>query len=217
MVRRTKLDAEKTRQSLMDAAEILFLEQGVTRTSLDQVARRAGVTRGALYWHFNNKVDLLRGLVDRVDLKLDTMFGDLMRRYQEAPWPDSMSLTDATMDVLKGFFVQLEKDERHQRVLSILINRLELVGEMSGIRDFYEGKAARTVAALSDLIALCKERGEIIPTCDPVKVAAVIHSLMIGVFMDVACTPGGNAIKDAPDLFAVVFDGLRRRVSSGPL
>jgi AcrR family transcriptional regulator len=211
MVRRTKFDAEKTRQSLMDAAEILFLEQGVTRTSLDQVARGAGVTRGALYWHFNNKFDLLRGMVDRVDLKLDSMFGDLARRYQEAPWPESVSLLDSMMEVIRSFFAQLEKNERHKRVLSILINRIELVGEMAEIRNFYEEKAVLIVEALSDLLGYCKDRGEISATCDPAKAAEVVHSLMIGIFMDVACSPCGPALKEAPSLFSVVFDGLRSR------
>jgi len=48
MVRRTKEEAEQTRDQILDAAEILFFERGVAHTSLEQIARAAGVTRGAV-------------------------------------------------------------------------------------------------------------------------------------------------------------------------
>jgi AcrR family transcriptional regulator len=210
MARRTKLDAEKTRQSLMDAAEVLFLEQGVTRTSLDQVARRAGVTRGALYWHFANKVDLLAALVQRVEISLDLMFEDLASRYQEGDWSESGSLLDNMRAILVDFFHQLQADERHKRVLSILINRVELVGEMADIRDVYEVKAERTVKALTTLFGGCKARGEIAEACDPETAASLVHSLLIGVMMEITCTPERRPLKEAPELFAMVFDGLRK-------
>ena len=47
MARRTKLEAKVTRERLLDAAESLFCERGVTRTSLSEVATAAGMTRGA--------------------------------------------------------------------------------------------------------------------------------------------------------------------------
>lgn len=64
-MRRTKEDAEKTRADVLDAAENLFAEKGFQATSMDQIARRAGVTRGAIYWHFRDKGDLLSALRDR--------------------------------------------------------------------------------------------------------------------------------------------------------
>ena len=57
-MRRTKENAEKTRIALLAAAETLFLEKGVARTSLEHIARQAGVTRGAVYWRCANKAAL---------------------------------------------------------------------------------------------------------------------------------------------------------------
>src|SRR5690606_12983243 len=57
-MRRTKEQAEQTRASILAAAEQLFLEKGVAHSTLDQIARAAGVTRGAVYWHFENKAHL---------------------------------------------------------------------------------------------------------------------------------------------------------------
>src|SRR3569623_238420 len=73
MVRRTKEEAQETRAHLLDAAERRFSEQGVTSTSLNDIARAAGVTRGALYHHFKNKTDLIEALLDRVMMPLTEM------------------------------------------------------------------------------------------------------------------------------------------------
>ncbi|MBI0415923.1 MAG: TetR family transcriptional regulator, partial [Nitrosospira sp.] len=58
MVRRTKKDAELTRQSIINAAREVFLVRGVSRTTMDHIATQANVTRGAIYWYFNNKKEL---------------------------------------------------------------------------------------------------------------------------------------------------------------
>ena len=58
MARRTKAEAQATRNALIDAAERLFDSRGVSRTSLQDIAQAAGATRGAIYWHFKDKADL---------------------------------------------------------------------------------------------------------------------------------------------------------------
>jgi len=64
-VRRSKADAEQTRLTILEAAETLFSEHGIARTTLEQIARSAGVTRGAVYWHFKDKTDVLSALYER--------------------------------------------------------------------------------------------------------------------------------------------------------
>ena len=71
MVRRTKEDALATRHRLIDAAELLFQSQGVSQTSLQQIAEHAGATRGAVYWHFKDKADLFNAMMERVTLPLE--------------------------------------------------------------------------------------------------------------------------------------------------
>lgn len=57
-MRKTKEDAELTRQNLLDAAFRLFLENNYDRTSLEEICKMAQVTRGAAYWHFKNKYEI---------------------------------------------------------------------------------------------------------------------------------------------------------------
>ena len=72
MAKKTKEDAEKTRQRLLDAAEQLFGEKGVSRTSLSDVAEAAGMTRGAVYWHFKNKGELFHALIQQMAAAIDS-------------------------------------------------------------------------------------------------------------------------------------------------
>lgn len=64
MARRTKEEAEETRESLLRAALDLFSEKGYSRTTFNDIAKRIGMTRGAVYWHFENKAALLAELID---------------------------------------------------------------------------------------------------------------------------------------------------------
>lgn len=62
-MRKTKEDAELTKQNLLEAAFHLFLENGYDRTSLEQICQLAQVTRGAAYWHFKNKYEIFENTV----------------------------------------------------------------------------------------------------------------------------------------------------------
>lgn len=64
MARKTKQQALETRQHILDVAMRLFSQQGVSATSLAQIAQAAGVTRGAIYWHFKDKSDLFGEIWD---------------------------------------------------------------------------------------------------------------------------------------------------------
>ena len=68
MARKTKEEARETRAAIQKAALALFATRGISETTLSDVARTAGVTRGAIYWHFENKEALLRSLRDETCL-----------------------------------------------------------------------------------------------------------------------------------------------------
>ena len=118
MARRTKAEAEETRIALLDAAERVFSAQGVSSTSLNEVAAAAGVTRGALYHHFANKLSLLDALMERVMMPLEEM------RQQQAPQGSALAqIRERALAVL-----QLAVNDPHaQAVFSILFHKCEYV------------------------------------------------------------------------------------------
>jgi AcrR family transcriptional regulator len=60
-----------TRRALLDAARSLFAEKGYHGTAAEEIVGRAGLTRGALYHHFEDKRDLFRVVVDEMEGEID--------------------------------------------------------------------------------------------------------------------------------------------------
>lgn len=63
MARKCKEDAEKTRQAILESALDVFSEKGYAKATFDEIAARAGFTKGAVYWYFRNKADLIAALI----------------------------------------------------------------------------------------------------------------------------------------------------------
>lgn len=63
-MRRTKQDAEKTKQAILDSAMSIFCEKGYSKTTFDEIAKRINLTKGAVYWYFRNKPDIVAALIN---------------------------------------------------------------------------------------------------------------------------------------------------------
>ena len=57
-MKKTKEDSEKTRQRIIDAGITIFSENWYESVKMSDIAKKAGITRGAIYWHFKNKMRL---------------------------------------------------------------------------------------------------------------------------------------------------------------
>lgn len=77
--------SQKTLRALLDTARALFTTQGYAATSTEEIVRRAGVTRGALYYHFHDKAALFEAVFDEVG-----------REYMTALRADVMSVEGDT-------------------------------------------------------------------------------------------------------------------------
>lgn len=127
MARRTKEDALATRHSLLDAAELLFQAQGVSRTSLNDIARQAGTSRGAIYWHFKDKADLFNAMMERVTLPLEQSLEDVGDDSGIDP------LTQLCLGV-RGALMRIASDPQTRRVLEVATQKVEYVDELQAVR-----------------------------------------------------------------------------------
>lgn len=132
MARRTKEDAEATRNALLDAAERVFYDKGVSRASLDDIAREAGATRGAIYWHFKDKVDLFAAMLERVTLPLEQSPAEGGAGVLVDP---VLQLRAMLHDVLHA----VVHDERARRVFEIAMYKVEYAQELLAVRDRHVG------------------------------------------------------------------------------
>jgi TetR/AcrR family acrAB operon transcriptional repressor len=127
MVRKTKEEALATRGRILDAAERVFQLQGVAATSLHHIASAAGVTRGAVYWHFKDKADLFDAMLSRVVLPMEAA---AQAQLEGAGAPLARLRAH-----LAALFAWIEGDAQAQRVFDIITTRVEYVDELSALRE----------------------------------------------------------------------------------
>ena len=123
-MRKTKLEAEQTREAILSAAERVFYKQGVKGASLEEVARLAGVTRGAVYWHFDNKLQIFLAIGERCILPHD----EAIRQLEQCADTDKLR---ALEQHVVSTFTTFGADEAARIRLTVTLLRCEYVGEMA--------------------------------------------------------------------------------------
>ena len=81
--------SRRTRRALLDVGRVLFADVGYARTTMEEIVRRAGVTRGALYYHFHDKNGLFKAVFEEVHQEclqtmrtsMETAAGDTWERF----------------------------------------------------------------------------------------------------------------------------------------
>jgi TetR/AcrR family transcriptional regulator, acrAB operon repressor len=127
MARRTKEDALATRHALLDAAEHVFLAQGVAGTSLNDIAQAAGTTRGAIYWHFKDKADLFNAMMDRVAMPLQRALSLVDAQPEADPLP-------GLKKALRAALHQTVADPQTRRVFEVATHKVEYVDSLCAVR-----------------------------------------------------------------------------------
>jgi TetR/AcrR family acrAB operon transcriptional repressor len=121
-MRRTKEEAAATRRQVMEAALRMFSQNGYAATTLDDIAREAGVTRGAIYWHFSNKADLYNTLVAEVFARVNPTMEQAMQ--------DGGSVLEGLRRLFVGTLAYLEEDEVFRLVNEMILFKTAVTPEM---------------------------------------------------------------------------------------
>ena len=145
MARRTKEEAEATRESVLRAALDLFSEKGYSRTTFSDIAKSIGMTRGAVYWHFENKEALLAAMIDYVHQYKEKLVEPYIEDIQpvdemrEAFDMYSRAMVEDAMLHKFGFFMHMQMEwsqqlltETHQKLTELRQSPLE------DLRDYFE-------------------------------------------------------------------------------
>ncbi len=202
MARRTKEEALETRNRLLDAAERVFHERGVARTSLAEIAEAAGVTRGAIYWHFKDKADLFEAMMDRVTLPLE----DILAGAGQGVPSDPLSLLKlCTTDVL----LRTARDPHLQRVFDIAYHKCEYVGDAAAVRDRHIASQQECLRQIEKGFRACVAAGALPPGVHPREAAVGALSLVSGLIANWVLTPKSFPLeRHAESLVDTYFRGL---------
>lgn len=174
MARRTKEDAQKTRATIMKAATELFYENGVTQTSLQKIAVKAGVTRGAIYWHFRDKVDVLHAIADENFLPNEELLEQLSFQELDNPIETMREITNERMD-------DAIHDPIRRRVFTILMQRCEYIEEMHTLVERHRECHDRMFSRLSRIYEQAQKKGKLAEIWSPSTAAYVTQHFFRGV------------------------------------
>ncbi|KHK57374.1 TetR family transcriptional regulator [Ralstonia sp. A12] len=186
MVRRTKEEALETRNRILDAAEDVFYARGVARTSLSDIAQAAGVTRGAIYWHFRNKADVFAAMCERVKLPMETMCS-----------PPGVEANDplGELRTVGNFLLrQLVEDAHWRKVFEIMFNKCEFVEDTSPILKRQQESFEEGMARLSSIIEQATRRGQLPADLDIPLAVAQFHASFNGIMGDFLFYPDASAL-----------------------
>jgi AcrR family transcriptional regulator len=111
---------------VLDAALDLFIENGFAATRVDDIARRAGLSKGAVYLYFPSKVAIMEGLVRRAIVPITVSAGEALSRFAGDP-----------RDALTMLFGMLQQRLRDPRVLAIPKLMLREVGAFPELAAMY--------------------------------------------------------------------------------
>jgi len=173
MVRCTKAEAEATRQQILDSAEQVFADRGVLQTTMTDIASAAGVSRGAVYWHFASKLDVFNAMLSR-------------RRDQDklicapAHNPDEPDPLGQMRNVLLEFFDRMVNDAQHRRVQEILFLRCEMAGDMAPLEARLQEVGDEIDADIADTLNLAIQRGQLPADLHLPRAAIAVHAYIDG-------------------------------------
>jgi TetR/AcrR family acrAB operon transcriptional repressor len=185
-MRRTKEEAAKTRRRIMESALRAFDRHGIARTTIGDIARDAGVTRGAVYWHFSDKQALLRAIRDSVSLPL----------LDES---DLTLLSDAGGDpllrierFLVAFVRSIDRDRATRRALDVMSFKCEYVGALATERGALVRNTNRLLKGLESAYVRARDRGllrgELSPHVAAIETVAFLSGLVRLLLLDGAAS-----------------------------
>ncbi|PWV65562.1 TetR family transcriptional regulator [Plasticicumulans acidivorans] len=201
MARKTKAEAEQTRTLILDTAEKLFHEQGVSHTSLADIAQAAGLTRGAIYWHFQDKLDLFNAMHERIAMP----FSETLEKLATLEDPLG-ALRIRCIEDLEN----LVDDEHLCRVLSVILHKCEYVAEMGQLCERFDSHVCKVMEAKEKVMYHAHQLGQLRRGLDPHLAAVALHNFMLGTISDWLFAPERHCSlrRDARVLVDIFFRGI---------
>jgi AcrR family transcriptional regulator len=172
-VRKTKKQTEKTIDDLLDSAISLFIKNGYSAVTLEQIAMKIGMTRGAFYHHFHSKEDILNALIARERNSFENKLADLFIEKRE---PDE-HLHTILYHIISNFF----DNRRFNRFIHFTWFKIE--SSIIENKFFYQGATNEIlINELSMIIKRGQKKGLFSKNVPSIILALEITSSILGIY-----------------------------------
>jgi AcrR family transcriptional regulator len=201
--RAARAQGRAARDELLSAALRVFAERGYRDASVDEVARAAGYSKGALYWHFASKEELLSALLEE---RVDAPLRGLVALLESAPPEQDLS------EVATREFARRVKSDRDGMLLereywSLAIRDPELR------RRYTERQLQIREAFARGLEARARHLGTPELTMPAEDVARIVMGILGGLATDELIEPGSVRPELLGETLALVYAGLVARAA----
>ena len=203
MARKCKEDAEKTRQAVIESALDVFSEKGYAKATFDEIAARAGFTKGAVYWYFRNKADLVSALI--------VEYMERKRYELSKNIPEGDTLEDL-LDYFTLWAKVLRDDERFSKFNRFVICQMEWSeAVVSRVQKNLATQTDWHLEKINQVLVKCQERGELKKDLDLSMVSDIVRSTYMGiVFSSLNRFTGGNIDEKVRTGLSFLFEGLKK-------
>jgi AcrR family transcriptional regulator len=180
----------QSRRDLMDIAIDCFARYGYQATSIDRIATAAGVTKGALYYHFKDKEELLFEAVKNRIGQFERRVSTDLNPIQTAP--------DALRQLARVCFEHATKSNHRRLIVTLMVESLDTNPRLA--MEFH-AMMQRFRQFLSGIVRLGQERGEFRSEVDAAAAAEVYAGAVMGVEIQYYQDPKGFDLSAALDTF----------------
>lgn len=191
-MRKTKLDAMKTRQLLIDTAIAEFARRGVSNTTLTDIADAAHVTRGAIYWHFSSKAELFNEIWKQQEELKEKEATCFITHEHGDPLSE---LRNTLIAPLKAVAV----DPKNRALMEILYHKCEFTSDMTSEYEI-KNSACFDKDNLAKALKHCVESGQVSAAINIDVTIILLQSCINGIISNWLSEPS------AFNLFALVED-----------
>ena len=196
-MRRTKEAAENTQRELLDAALTTFGQKGYEATRLEDIARRAGVTRGAIYHHFSNKADLYKALVEQASGQGKVLIQKAVSK--------GGTFEDIVSRIFISYFALLEDDNHFRDVVILTLSNMEVSNDLKDLaRRRYE-EARVLVENIAGFFNIAISSGQLRSDLDPEVAARALIAYQNGLTMLWLANTDVFSIKASAQVLTDVF------------
>jgi TetR/AcrR family acrAB operon transcriptional repressor len=202
-MRRTKEEAAVTRATILKSALAVFSAKGYAAASLDDVAKAARVTRGAIYWHFKSKADLYNTLAEELSARGASV-------VQQA-----VAEGGSFIEILRRIFIRLcaviEDDKEARAVMELALFKTGLAPELQAGRKKQLEAGNAQIAGIADAMRLGIAQGVLRKDIDPVDMARAFIAFENGAIQMWLTSPKSFSLKASAESFAdILIAGLKK-------
>lgn len=171
-MRHTKEQAAVTYSKLLEAALTVFSAKGYAATTLEEIAKEAETTRGAIYWHFKNKADLYNALFREISLQSAAVATQAIS--------EGGSCRETLARIMIRLLTQVETDDRLRAMMEIKLFKTGMVPELMEGMQHQQKEGHLLLENIAGYLQQGIIAGDIRSDLDPMEAARAFLAMLNG-------------------------------------